>query len=135
LEACTVESRSDQCLSVFKCEDESKEKRCFKVKPCEVEKLEKSVSDPCPVSSSFLSVHFMFAHLYAVQRSLFTRCDGVNAEDLLLSQIERLAKGMRKELTRDCELPLCEYDLAAGSSLKIRDEAKFKVDASNKAVR
>ena len=70
-----------------------------------------------------------------LQQNLFAQCDGVNAEDLLTSQLDELARGMRRELRKECDLATCSYDVESGSSLKIRDGGRFKVDAASKSVR
>jgi hypothetical protein len=72
--------------------------------------------------------------LVLVQQALFVRCDGVNVGDLLTSQLDQFARGMRKEMRKECDLATCRYDVAAGASLKLRSGGKFKVDARNSNV-
>jgi len=72
--------------------------------------------------------------LLPLQQNLFAQCDGVNAEDLLTSQLDELARGMRRELRKECDLATCSYDVESGSSLKIREDSRFKVDAVSRTV-
>ena len=73
-------------------------------------------------------------HASDLQLPLFAQCDGVNVEDLLTSQLDELARGMRRELRKECDLSTCSYDVESGSSLKIREDGKFKVATFSRSV-